>query len=108
MNEIVSTLIKWAIPFLCGGLATGLITYARMKNKRNSALEDGVQCLLRGKIIDMHEKYIERHYCPVYAKESLKRTYTAYHTLGGNDVATQLYQELLTLPTEPHKRNEET
>lgn len=106
MDEIISAIIRWAVPFILGGLITGIITYMRTTRKRNNALEDGVQCLLRGKIIDMHDKYVERSYCPVYAKESLRRSYQAYHALGGNDVATGLYNETMALPTDPPRNNQ--
>lgn len=66
-------------------------------------IRNGVQCLLRVEIIRCHEKYEDRHYCPVHIQESLKRMYKAYHALGGNDVATNLYEQVLALPTKPPK-----
>ena len=42
-----------------------------------------------------------------YAKEALTRAYKAYHALGGNDVATELYHDIMELPTEPHKEQTE-
>lgn len=69
-------------------------------DERISNLENGVQSLLRLEIIRSHDKYMERQFCPVYAKESLSRAYRAYHALGGNDVATELYHETIELPTE--------
>lgn len=59
---------------------------------------NGVQCLLRMELIRSHEKYTAKEYCPVYAKENLTRAYTAYHNLGGNDVATELYHQTMDLP----------
>ena len=97
---IVEKIIAWAIPFICGGVITGLITYAKTLKKRNDAEEEGIQCLLRAEIIRNHDKYMDRGYCPIYAKEALKRAYHAYHELGGNDVATRLYNETMELPTE--------
>lgn len=104
--EIVTLIVKWAIPFVCGGIATGCITYIAALKKRNTAMEDGLQCLLRAEIIRMHDKYMLRKYCPIYAMEALKRAYKAYHALGGNDVATRLYEELIALPTEPPHSDE--
>lgn len=98
---ILETIIKWAVPFVCGGAVTWAITYIKMRKKRDTALEDGVQCLLRAEIIRNHDKYMEKCYCPIYAKEALKRAYAAYHALGGNDVATALYHAVMELPTEP-------
>lgn len=98
--DVIEIVLKWAIPFLCGGVVTGCVTALRMHKKRETALEQGVQCLLRAEIIRNHDKYIEKKHCPIYAKETLRRAYTAYHALGGNDVATRLYDEVMVLPTE--------
>ena len=97
---MIDIIIKWAVPFVLGGLITWIVTYIKMCKQKNTALEDGVQCLLRAEIIRNHDKYVERKHCPIYAKESLKRAYNAYHKLGGNDVATRLYDEVMELPTE--------
>ena len=100
---IVSEILKWVIPFICGGIISLCGTVLAMWKQRKvktKALEEGVQCLLRVEIIRAHEKYTEKGYCPIYAKESLKRTYTAYHILGGNDIATDLCKETLALQTE--------
>ena len=98
---LIETIIKWAVPFVCGGALTWALTYIRLRKKRDRALESGVQCLLRAEIIRNHDKYIDKGYCPIYAKEALKRAYAAYHNLGGTDVATGLYNAVMALPTEP-------
>lgn len=79
------------------------VTFTMLSNKRKkkSALEVGVQCLLRAYIIDAHDKYKHKGYCPIYAREALTMAYSAYHNLGGNDVATDLYEDTLKLPTAP-------
>ena len=97
MGELI---LKWAVPFVCGGIMTWALTYIRMRKRRDTALERGVQCLLRAEIISMYREYQHKGYCPIYAKESLKRMYEAYHNLGGNDVATDLYSKTLALPDE--------
>ncbi|MBQ8396718.1 MAG: hypothetical protein IJX53_00790 [Clostridia bacterium] len=99
--EIVSAIVKWLVPAVLGGIVTWCITYVKMKTKRNTAVEDGLQCLLRADIIHMNDKCIDRGYCPIYAKEALEREYAAYHALGGNDVATALYHNMMALPVEP-------
>lgn len=65
---------------------------------RNEAIAEGVQSLLRESIVSNYNKYLEKGYCPIYAKESMKKVYIAYHDLGGNDVATSLYNKLLAMP----------
>lgn len=98
--NLLEKIIGWAVPFLCGGIASGCITYLRMRGQRADAVESGVQCLLRAEIIRSHDKYIARKFCPIYAKEALKVAYQAYHALGGNDVATALYEEVMHLSTD--------
>jgi len=67
------------------------------EQKKNEAIADGVQSLLRESIVSNYNKYTEKGFCPIYAKESIKKVYAAYHNLGGNDVATQLYQKILIM-----------
>lgn len=89
-------ILKWLIPFLCGAA----VTFAGTMLIRLQAIKNGLQCLLRAEIINQYDKWHERGYCPIYAKEALTRAYKAYHALGGNDVATELYHELMELPNE--------
>lgn len=97
MTEII---LKWLIPFLCGAAVSGLTYFITYSRKQIKAINGGLQCLLRAEIIRNHDKYMIKKQCPIYAKEALKRAYTAYHALGGNDVATQLYEKVMELPTE--------
>ena len=78
----------------------------KTEHDRNEAIAAGTQSLLRESIVDNYNKYTDKGYCPIYAKESIKHTYEAYHNLGGNDVATKLYNTLLAMPEEPKEREE--
>ena len=100
-------ILKWIISFVLGGIVSFSTARYKFFRKRDEAIQEGLQALLRAEIIRQYEKHIDRGYCPVYAKEALKREYHAYHTLGGNDVATELYHKCLELPTEPPHHHEE-
>ena len=63
------------------------------------AVANGVEALLRDRIIDSYNKYEKKGICPIYAKENVKRLYLPYHELGGNDVATELVEQLLQMPS---------
>ena len=91
MKELI---LKWLVPFLCGAA----VAFAGAMLVKLKAVKNGLQCLLRAEIIRSHEKYNEKEFCPIYAKDALTRAYAAYHALGGNDVATRLYEETLQLP----------
>ena len=100
---VIEKIIGWGVPLLCGSLLGALVMLFTMM----LSIKNGVQCLLRAEIISQHEKWEKRGYCPIYAKEALSREYNAYHKLGGNDVATSLYDETMRLP-EDIKRKEKT
>ncbi len=113
-TDIIVSLIGAGLPALAT-IFNVVYTNVKVKHKKQSAEEAaeqarrdeirenlalGTQCLLRAEIIRQHEKYMDRGYCPVYAKESLTKEYQAYHNLGGNDVATALYEQLMSLPND--------
>lgn len=100
---MLQAVINWAVPFVLGGLISAIIALVKRYTKKEKAEAEGVCCLLRAEIIRQHEKYTERGFCPIYAKEALKKAYTAYHNLGGNDVATKLYEEVMRLPEKLNK-----
>ena len=79
------------------------------EHEKNEAIAEGVQSLLRESIVSNYNKYLEKGFCPIYAKESLKKVYKAYHDLDGNDVATSLYKKLLDMPEEleDHEKKED-
>ncbi len=93
--------LRWAVSFVLGSLATWAITTIKHHRKKEKAEEAGVCCLLRAYIIEQNEKWVKRGFCPVYAKEALKRAYASYEAMGGNDVGTRLYEETMALPENP-------
>lgn len=70
------------------------------EKKKNEAIAEGVQSLLRESIVGNYNRYSDKGFCPIYAKESMKKVYKAYHNLGGNDVATELYNKVLKMREE--------
>lgn len=103
-------LMEWvfaALASVLGYLYRDMRRRLKSEQKKSAAIAEGVRSLLRESIVQNYNKYHEREYCPIYAKESIKRVYEAYHNLGGNDVATKLYNTLLNMPEEPEEREEE-
>lgn len=76
------------------------------QNDRTKQIESGLQSLLRAEIIRSHEKYMDKEYCPVYAREALTRIYESYHGLGGNGTMTELYKQVMALPTDKEDNHE--
>lgn len=107
MQYITAHWVEWLFTtttFILGFLYRQTAKKLKDEQKKNKAVADGVQCLLRESIVSNYNKYQDRDFCPIYAKESIKKAYEAYHELGGNDVATQLYHTLLTMPEEPEEK----
>ena len=103
MERIVVYLqTHWVIwLFTLMGSALGyMIRRLQQQQKESRAISEGVQSLLRESIVRNYNKYQNKGYCPIYAKESMRHVYEAYHKLGGNDVATRLYTTLLAMPEE--------
>lgn len=109
-NTIIVALIGGAVT-MANVIFTAVFTVVKerrhIKSTDEQNIEDGLQCLLRAEIIRAHDKYTARGFCPIYAKESLTRAYNAYHNLGGNDIATALYNDCISLPDQLREENEE-
>lgn len=101
--------VQWLFAVVSGALALGYKTIAtRLKEEqqKNDAIARGVQCLLRDSIVSSYNRYSDKGYMPIYAKESLKSAFKAYSKLGGNDVAEQLYQKMLHMPEGEEHEND--
>lgn len=69
-------------------------------NKKQEAIEEGIQALLRDRIIRAYNHYIEKGFLPIYAHENIEELYNQYHALGGNGTITKLIEKLRELPTD--------
>ena len=75
-------------------------------HRENEAVKLGIQAILRESIVSNYNKYKDRGYIPIYARESVKKIYEAYTDLGGNDVAHDLYDKMRRWDTDPEEREE--
>lgn len=103
LEYIAEHWVEWLFA-VCLAILTGawktVVARLKMEQKKNEAIAEGVQSLLRESIVNNYNRYTDKGFCPIYAKESIKKVYHAYHDLGGNDVATQLYENILRMPEE--------
>ena len=100
--------VKWLFALCLAGLTLAykqVLARLKEEQRKNEAIAEGVQSLLRESIVSNYNRYHGKGYCPIYAKESIKKVYKAYADLGGNDVATGLYKDLLEMPTEKEDEN---
>lgn len=77
---------------------------ARKVQQQAAAMELGLQSLLRVSIMQLHDKCRrdgrKRTYNEAHAME---RMYEAYHGLGGNGMATEIFEDFKTFELVPNK-----
>ena len=71
----------------------------------------GVKALLRAQMINDYNKWSDRGYAPIYAKQNFENLWEQYHNLKGpNGVMDGLHETFMKLPNEKpraRKENEE-
>lgn len=70
--------------------------------KRETALENGVLCLLRAEMIEYHAKYTERKNITSHGLQNWLQMYKAYKALGGNGMIDHMKEEIEELHIENH------
>ena len=98
---MVEFIIKYWLEFLFG-LLIGAIGYILKKifglYKRQKAVEQGVQALLRNELIRRYREYETKGEISILDKENIEHMFKEYKNLGGNGTVEQMYAELLELP----------
>lgn len=110
INFISASWVEWLFAGATAILAwcyRRIDTQLQAEKTKNEAIAAGVESLLRNSIVSDYNKYLDKGFCPIYAKESIKKVYQAYHNLGGNDVATELYAKLLKMPEQEDDHDEQ-
>ena len=78
--------------------------YNSIKNKqeeqerKNKAIENGVQALLRNELIRRYREYESKGEMSILDKENIEHMFKEYANLGGNGTVKKMYDELLGLP----------
>jgi hypothetical protein len=110
-STMITFISQYWIQVIFGLIITALTAgfkYLHKQNKIRSteqcAVKLGIQALLRDRIIEQYNKYMDKDYIPIYAMDNVEAMYKEYHALGGNGTITELYKELLKLS---HRESEE-
>lgn len=75
--------------------------YKRIKENDNqtNASKLGLQALLRSQMINDYNRWSEKEYAPIYARENFQNCWKQYHTLGANGVMDDIHEKFMALPT---------
>lgn len=75
--------------------------------EQQEAIQEALKCLLRVKLIEYHDDYMEVGSIPSYALQNFIEMYDAYHVLGGNGMITQMISEIKKLPIKKQQKVED-
>lgn len=96
------TVYHWLCLFGVPAIIAGIVKYLTSLIKKNKddtvALKLGIQALLRSQMIADYNKYSEKGYAPMYARENFENCWKQYHSLGANGVMDDLHEKFLNLP----------
>ena len=70
--------------------------------QRENALENGVVCLLRVKLIEYHSKYMDMKHITSHGLQNWLQMYKAYKALGGNGMIDHMKMEIEDLHIDNH------
>ena len=102
------TVYQWLCLFSVPALILMIVKYMLNQIKQNrkdtDAVKLGLQALLRSQMISDYNKYSEKGFAPVYARDNFENCWKQYHSLGANGVMDDIHEKFLDLPTEaPNK-----
>lgn len=102
MVGIVSSMTSGVLVFL---LTNQIKENRRIRdNRRNEniikelTISNAILCLLRVKLIEYHDHYMEIGFAPSYVRDNWELMYQAYHDLGGNGMIKGMNIEFRNLP----------
>lgn len=105
---MIESTVQTIINIIAGAIISYLFALYRAKKKENNALKAGLQALLRDRIIQAYNHYVQdRGWIPIYAKESIDACYKSYEALGDNGVIDNLMQQINELQNYPPKNRGE-
>lgn len=99
MQEIIGIVISYMIPTILGAILGFVSTKLKKNKKKEKAIEQGVQALLRNELIRRYREYEVKGEISILDQENIGHMYDEYINLGGNGTVKKMYNELLDLPT---------
>lgn len=92
------TLYQWLCLLSVPALLLACVKYLLNQIK---GVRMGVKALLRAQMISDYNKWSERGYAPIYAKQNFENLWEQYHAIKGpNGVMDDLHVRFMALPTE--------
>ncbi len=94
---------QWLCVLGIPSLAATLFSVVIAQIRGVKALKKGVQALLRAQMINDYNKWSDRGYAPLYARQNFENLWVQYEALGENGVMEDLHSKFLKLPVDKPK-----
>lgn len=107
-SEAAVSTYQWlcllGVPTILISALLGMIKHLANQIKHDradtAATKLGVQALLRAQMIADYNKWHDRGYAPIYARQNFENCWKQYHVLGANGVMDDIHHKFLQLPAE--------
>ena len=96
---MLESIITYIITTLIGIFIGFLGTKFKKNKKKDLAIEQGVQALLRNEIIRRYREFESKGEISILDKENLEEMFEQYKNLGGNGTVKKMMDDLLSLKT---------
>lgn len=97
--NVLQIILNYIVPLALGTLIGFLSTKLKNTKKKDKAIEEGVQALLRNELVRRYREYETKQEMSILDKENVEAMFKQYENLGGNGTVKKMYEELLELPT---------
>ena len=102
--SIITEVAPWAITGFLGYISNKLNKRLEKFQTEYDGMNEGVQAVLRDRILQCCTYHQELGYADVHERENMQHMYEAYHKLGGNGMITDIYEKFRKLPLTPDKK----
>ena len=90
---------SYLVTAILGALLGFISTKLKKNRKKEKAIEEGVQALLRNELVRRYREYEAKGEMSILDKENMEAMFIQYQNLGGNGTVKHLMDDLLQLPT---------
>ena len=94
-------LCLFSVPAMLAAFWKMVHSQLKKQQAENQAMRKGLQALLRAQLVSDWNKWSERGYAPIYARQNFENCWIQYHSLGANGVMDDIHARFFELPTEP-------
>lgn len=95
--NILQIILSYLLPTILGGVVGFISTKLKKNKKKDLAIEQGVQALLRNEIIRRYREFELKGEISILDKENLEEMFEQYKNLGGNGTVKKMMDDLLNL-----------